>query len=57
MTRQQLTAAYIDLVGYDPFEDSPDVTESQVAEMLREYEAEAKRDRRKNSEEKRAPHE
>lgn len=40
MSRQQLAAAYLDLVGYDPFEDDPTITESEVAEMLLGYESE-----------------
>ena len=40
MDRQQLAAAYFELVGYDPFEDDPTIAEAEVAEVLRGYGAE-----------------
>jgi hypothetical protein len=46
LNRQELAAAYIDKVGYDPFEDDPTITEAEVAENLAghdEEEAEAER--------------
>lgn len=32
-----LAAKYIELIGYDPFEDSPDIGEAEVAGILADY--------------------
>lgn len=40
MSREQLTAAYLDLIGYDPFADDPTITEEEVVRTLAEYRAE-----------------
>jgi len=41
MTREQLAAEYVELIGYDPFEDDPEITEEEVAQTLAEYKIEA----------------
>ncbi len=35
-----LAAEYVDLIGYDPFEDDPAIAVEEVAQILREYKAE-----------------
>lgn len=39
-TRHMLAHAYIALIGYDPFEDSPGITADEVARTLSEFLAE-----------------
>jgi hypothetical protein len=40
-SRAELAAEYLDLVGYDPFEDCPTISEVEVAQILVEYKREA----------------
>lgn len=40
MTRAQLAAAYVEKVGYDPFQDDPQATEAEIAQTLAEWDAE-----------------
>ena len=40
MTRAQLAAAYVEKVGYDPFQDEPQTTEAEIAQTLLEWDAE-----------------
>lgn len=40
MDKQQLAAEYVEKIGYDPFEDDPTLTAEEVAQTLREYDAE-----------------
>lgn len=42
MTRDELAAAYVELIGYDPFKDDPATTPDYVRETLLEYLAEAR---------------
>lgn len=35
--RAQLAAEYVDLIGYDPFEDDPTISIEDVRQTLREY--------------------
>lgn len=42
--RRLLAKEYEELVGYDPFEDDPSVTEEEVARTIEEYKEEARRD-------------
>ena len=35
--KQQLAAEYVDMIGYDPFEDDPAITVDEVRDTLREY--------------------
>lgn len=35
--REQLAALYVREIGYDPFEDDPEITEEEVREILLEY--------------------
>lgn len=35
--RDELGAEYLDLIGYNPFEDDPTLTTDEVAEILLEY--------------------
>lgn len=37
-TRKELATRYVDLVGYDPFEDDPQITDIEVWETLQELE-------------------
>lgn len=41
MTREQLRAAYLAEVGYDPFEDDPSLTDAEVQDLLDEVRLEA----------------
>ncbi len=36
-TRQQLSAEYLDRIGYDPFVDDPDILLDKVEQTLAEY--------------------
>ncbi len=38
--RDALGAEYVELIGYNPFEDDPTISTGEVAEILREYKAE-----------------
>ena len=40
MTRAQLAAAYVEKVGYDPFQDEPQTTDAEIAQTLVEWDAE-----------------
>ena len=40
MTRAQLANAYVEKVGYDPFQDEPQTTEAEIAQTLLEWDAE-----------------
>lgn len=37
----QLAAEYIELIGYDPFDDDPATTADEIRQTLRDYRAEA----------------
>jgi hypothetical protein len=36
-TRAELSAEYIEKIGYDPFEDDPTISEAEVASILSEH--------------------
>jgi hypothetical protein len=36
-TKAALAAEYLDLIGYDPFEDDPEITVEEVAANLADY--------------------
>ena len=40
MSRVELAAAYVDKVGYDPFQEDPQTTEAEIAQTLAEWDAE-----------------
>lgn len=40
MNRAELAAAYVEKVGYDPFQDDPQTTEAEIAQTLAEWDAE-----------------
>jgi hypothetical protein len=40
MGRAELAAAYVDKVGYNPFQDEPQTTEAEIAQTLAEWDAE-----------------
>jgi len=35
--REQLTAEYVERIGYDPFEDDPTISEDDVERILAEH--------------------
>lgn len=37
MDRKELAAVYISEIGYDPFIDSPTITEEEVRQTLKEF--------------------
>lgn len=37
MTREELAAAYLEKIGYNPFEDDPSITAEEVRKILSEY--------------------
>lgn len=41
MTRQELAAAYLANIGYDPFLDDPTISEAEIAETLAGVDEEA----------------
>ena len=41
MTRNDLGTAYRALIGYNPFDDSPNASTQEIAEMLRDWLTEA----------------
>lgn len=38
--RDALGAEYVELIGYNPFEDDPTISTDEVADILREFKAE-----------------
>ena len=37
MSKKNLSDAYVDLIGYDPFLDEPTISETEIRQTLQEY--------------------
>lgn len=37
MSKDELAAEYVKLIGYDPFQDCPTITENEVRQTLTEF--------------------